>query len=149
MIIVLLLSLVGAVIAAGVGTFWYSNATPMGRIHMQYLGLDKLTEEEKKVKMEEAKPKMVKKYIGQLVLSFFTAFFVVFVIAESMFNGVPLLIALMFPLFSWFCFVVPTIGSAILWGNVDSKIAWKMFFSDIFSNLVIILLIALMTSFFV
>ena len=43
----LILSLVGAVLYAVVGTLWYSNVTPMGKIHMQYLGFDKLSEEEK------------------------------------------------------------------------------------------------------
>ena len=54
MLTILLLALAGAVIAAVVGTFWYSPGTPMGKIHMRYLGFDKLSDEEKKKKIEEA-----------------------------------------------------------------------------------------------
>ncbi len=145
----IVLSLIGAVIAAVVGTFWYSNATPMGKIHMKYLGFDKLSEEEKKRKMEEAKPMMWKMYGAQMALSFLTAFFVVFVVRLSVQNGVTVLMAVSYPVLAWLCFVVPTIGSGVLWSNCDPKIAWKKFFSDIFSNLVTILLIALLASFFV
>lgn len=145
----ILLSLVGAVIAAVVGTFWYSNATPMGKIHMRYLGMDKLSPEEKKAKMEEGKSMMWKMYGSQLVLSFLMAFWVVFVISESVHNGLPIWMAAAFPVFSWICFVVPTIGTGILWSNCDRSIAWQKFFSDVFYNLVTILLIAFVTSFFV
>lgn len=145
---ILLLSLAGTVIAAVVGTFWYSNATPMGKIHMQYLGFDQLSEEEQKKKIEEARPQMVKMYIAQMSLSLLTAFAVVFIIIMSVHNGVPLLMAAGFVVMNWLCFVVPTIGTGILWSNCDRRIAWKKFFSDILSNLVTLLLIVLMTSFF-
>ncbi len=145
---ILLLSLGGAVIAVAVSTLWYSNATPMGRIHMRFLGFDVLSAEEKKRKMEEVKPKMMKMYAAQLVLSFLMAFAVVFVVTESVHNGVPFAMAVAFPVMSWLCFMVPAIGSAILWSDCDRKIAWKKFFSDSLSHLVTILLIALMTGFF-
>ena len=146
---ILLLSLAGAVIAAMVGTFWYSNATPMGKIHMKYLGFDKLSKEEQKKKMEEAKPMMAKMYAGQMALSFLTSFAVVFIITESVKNQLTFLMALGFVAFNWLCFIVPTIGQGILWGNCDPKLAWKKFFSDILSNLVTVVLVAVMTSFFV
>ncbi len=149
MITLLSLSIAGSVIAAIVGTIWYSNATPMGRIQMQYLGFDKLTPEEQKSKMEAAKPMMPKMYAGQLVLSFLTAFAVVFIISMSVQNGVPFRFALVFVILNWLCFIVPTIGSGILWSNCDRKIAWQKFFSEIFSNLLTVLLIAFLTSFFV
>ncbi|MCX6780895.1 MAG: DUF1761 domain-containing protein [Candidatus Magasanikbacteria bacterium] len=148
MLSILLLSLAGTVIGAIVGTLWYSNATPMGKIHMQYLGFDKLSAEEQKKKIEEAKPKMAKMYAMQMALSFLTAFSVVFVVTMSVKNGVPLALAIGFSVMNWLCFMVPTIGSGILWGNVDRKIALKKFFSDIVSNLVTILLIAFLTSLF-
>ena len=44
--------------------------TPMGRVHMQYLGFDKLSKEEQDKKIEEAKPHMRKSYLGQTLLSF-------------------------------------------------------------------------------
>lgn len=149
MITTLVLALVGTVIAAVVGTLWYSNATPMGKIHMQYLGFDKLTKEEQMKKMEEAKPQMFKMYVAQMALSLLTSLFVVFVVTESVRNGVSVTMAIGFPILSWLCFAVPSIGTSILWSNCDRSIAWKKFFSDIFSNLVTILLIALMTSLFV
>ncbi len=145
----IILSLAGAVLAAVVGTFWYSNATPMGRLHMQYLGFDKLSEEEQKNKIEEAKPMMLKMYLGQMALSFLTSFATVFIVTLSVQNGVPLMMAIGFVIMNWLCFMVPIIGSGILWSNCDRKIAWKKFYSDILSNLVIILLIAFMTSFFI
>lgn len=146
---IIILSIVGAVIAAIVGTFWYSNATPMGKLHMRYMGFDKLSEDEKKKKMAEGKAMMGRMYAAQLILSFLTAFWVVFVVTESVQNGLPLWLAVAFPVFSWLCFIVPMVGTNILWSNCDRSIAWKKFFSDIFENLVTILLIAFMTSFFV
>ncbi len=146
---ILLLSLLGSVIAAVVGTIWYSNATPMGKIHMRYLGFDTLSADEQKEKIEEAKPKMLKIYGAQMALSFLTAFAVVFITTMSMQNGLSFWMALGFVMLNWLCFVVPTIGSGILWGTCDPKIAWQKFFSDILSNLVTILLIAFVASFFV
>lgn len=128
MITLIILSLAGMVIAVVVGTFWYSNATPMGRLHMRYLGFDK--------------PKMPKIYAAQVTLSLLTSFAVAFVVTLSIHNGVPVWMAIGFLVFSWLCFTVPTIGQGILWGNCDPAIAWNKFFSDSASNLLTILLIA-------
>lgn len=148
MITIILLSLVGAVIAAVVGTFWYSNATPMGKIHMRYLGFDKLSPEEQKAKMIEAKPQMPKMYTGQLALSLLTSFAVVFIVTMTMQNGLSFWYGLTFVAMNWLCFMVPIIGSGILWSNCDRSLAWKKFFSDIFANLVTVVIIALLASFF-
>jgi hypothetical protein len=148
MITIFLLSIAGAIIAAVIGTFWYSDKTPMGRIHMRYLGFDRLSPEEQKLKIEEAKPKMPKMYALQLLLSVIKAFFVVFVITLSVKNGVSFGAAILFPIFAWLCYDVTTIGSALLWSNCDREIVWKKFFSDIFSNLVTILAIAILTGLF-
>jgi hypothetical protein len=139
----LVLAFVGAAIAAGVGTIWYSPATPMGRWHMQFLGFDALSEEEQKKKREEAKPKMLKMYGAQIVLSWLMALAVVTIVTMSMRNGLTFIMALGFVLFNWLCFVVPVIGSGIIWGNGDTTVAWKKFFSDSLSNLVTMFLIAL------
>ena len=149
MLTILLLSLAGTVIAAILGTVWYSNKTPMGKIHMRYLGFDKLSPEEQKAKMAEAKPKMAKMYAAQMALSFLTAFSVVFVTTMSMKNGLPFSGALGFVMMNWLCFIVPIIGSGILWSNCDRGIAWKKFFSDIAENLVMVVVIAVMASLFV
>jgi len=116
---------------------------------MKFLGFDILSEEEQKRKIEEAKPMMWKMYLGQGILSFLLSFAVVFVISMSVQNGVPFGMAVGFPIMSWLCFMVPATGSAILWSNCDRSIVWKKFFSDISSNLVTILSIAFLMSFFV
>jgi hypothetical protein len=148
-ITVILLAVVGAIIAAVVGTFWYSPGTPMGKIHMRSLGFDKLSEEEKQQKMKEAKPMMWKMYAGQMALSFLTAFAVVFIVAVGTANGLPFSKILVFVVLDWLCFIVPTIGSALLWSNCDPTLVWKKFFSDILSSLVTLVLVAFVASFFV
>ncbi len=148
MLSLFLLSIIGAVIAAVIGTLWYSNKTPMGKIHMESLGFDKLSAEEQKNKMEQGKAMMKKMYIGQMILSLLTSFAVVFVVLMSMRNGVSFSLALGFVVFNWLCFMVPIIGSGILWSNCDPSIAWKKFFSDITSNLVILVVIALLARLF-
>ncbi len=147
-LLILLFTILGAILYAVVGTLWYSNSTPMGKIHMQYLGFDKLSEAEKKKKIEEAKPMMPKMYAAQIGLSFLTSFATVFVVSMSIQNHVPSMLAIGFVIFNWLTFMVPIIGQGILWSNCDPKIAWKKFFSDSLSNLVSVLLIAYMTSLF-
>lgn len=149
MITLLLLSLLGAVLAAVIGTIWYSNKTPMGKIHMEYLGFNKLTEEEQKKLMEEAKPKMLKMYGLQTALSLLTAFFVVVVTSFARGTGMPITAVLIVLTIVWLCFTVPTIGTALLWSNCDRKIVWKKFFSDTLSNLVTILITAMVVNLFV
>ncbi len=148
MLTTILLAIVGVIIAVGVGTFWYSNATPMGKLHMRYLGFDKLSPEEQKRKMEEAKPMMAKMYLGQALLSLLLSFSVVYVVALSIHNGLPKTQAIGYSLFNWLCFMVPAIGTGILWSNCERSMAWKKFFSDSGFFLVTILLIAIVTSFF-
>ena len=149
MITIILLSLLGTVIAIVVGTIWYMPSTPMGKLHMQYLGFDKLSPEEQQRKIEAAKPTMPKIYAGQMLLSFITALAVVFIVTMSMQNGVPAGMAIGFVLVNWLCFMVPVVGSSILWSNVDRAIAWPKFFSEIFCNLTTVLLIAVLASLFV
>ena len=146
---ILILSIIGAVISAVIGTFWYSDKTPMGRVHMQFLGFDKLSPEEQKQKMMEAKPKMTKIYSLQMALSFLSAIWVVFVITKSLQNNVPASVAFFFVFASWLCFIVPTIGTNLLWSNCDPKLVWKKFFSDIGYNIVNLMVIAILASLFV
>ncbi len=146
---IILLSLAGAVISAVIGTLWYSDKIPMGRIHMRYLGMDKLSDEEKKQMIEKAKPTMPKTYGAQFVLSALTSFAVVFIMIMSIRNGVSIWVALGFVAMNWLCFIVPTIGSGILWSNCDREIAWKRFFSEVSYNLVTLVIVALLASLFV
>lgn len=148
MLTIILLAVGGAIISAVIGTIWYSEKTPMGRLHMRYLGMDKLTPEQKRAAIDEAKPKMPKVYLAQMILSFLTSFAVAVIVIMTVRNGVALSVALGFVAFNWLCFMVPIIGSGILWGNVDRAIAWKKFFSEISANLVTVIVIALLASLF-
>ncbi len=145
---IVLLALGGVVISIIIGTLWFMPNTPMGKLHMRYLGFDKLSPEEQTQKIEAAKPTMWKTYMAQAILSFLTSVAVVFIVTMSLQNGVPLEMALGFVLLNWLCFMVPVAGSNILWGNVDRTIAWKKFLSDISWQLVIVLLIGLMAAYF-
>lgn len=140
----LLLVIGGVIISVVVGTFWYSSGTPMGKLHMRYLGLDKLSDEERKKKMEEGKAMMSKMYAAQMALSLLIAFGTVFIVRLSVQNGVPLALAIGFVAFNWLCFMLPVVGIGILWSNCDRKIAWKKFASDSLSQLVTVVLIALL-----
>lgn len=144
MVTTILLMVAGVVLAVVIGTLWYMPNTPTGRLHMKYLGFDKLSPEEQKQKMEEAKPTMPKIYAGQMLLSLLTSVAVVFIVSQSLKNGLTFTMALGFLFMNWLCFVVPTVGSHILWGNCDRKIAWAKFFSDSLNTLVTIIAIAVM-----
>ncbi len=148
MLTIILLSFLGAVLAIIIGTVWYMPFTPMGRVHMQYLGFDKLSKEEQDKKIEEAKPHMRKSYLGQTLLSFLTSFFVVFMMTKSLENGESFKMVAVYLVMTWGCFMVPVIGSNLIWGNCDRAIVWKKFFYDIMSNLVTILVIVGVTSLF-
>ncbi len=139
---IFLIGVLGAVISAIVGTFWYSNPTPMGKWHMQYLGFDKLSEEEKMKMIAEAKPTMWKSYSAQLALSFLTSLFIGFVTFYSVQNGAPANAVYFYVVTIWAGFTVPAIGQSIIWGKVPSELVWKKFFSDSISNLVAFLIIA-------
>ncbi|MEN9338343.1 MAG: hypothetical protein RI945_68 [Candidatus Parcubacteria bacterium] len=140
---IILLGILGAIISAVLGTFWYSMATPMGRLHMRSLGFDKLSEEEKKKMIKEAKPHMWKSYLLQMFLSFLTSAF----IAGIMLYQKSMTSAVYGEIFAiWLCFTVPLIGQALIWNNHDRKLALKKFFSDGLFNLVVFLVIAFVFS---
>jgi hypothetical protein len=120
----------------------------MGKAHMRFLGFDKLTPAEQQQKITEAKPKMLKIYAAQMVLSLLTSIATVFIVFMSIRNGVTLPYALGFVVFNWLCFMVPVVGGQLLWANVEGSVAWRKFFSDISNHLVNILLIAFLTAFF-
>lgn len=144
----LLLALLGVIISIIIGTLWHAPFSPMGRIHMRYLGFDKLSPEEQKQKIEEAKPGMYKTYIGQMILSMLTSSLVVFIVAMSLVNGMSFTMALGFIYINWLCFIVPTVGGNILWGNCEKSIAWKKFFADIGYSFVTLGVVAYVTSLF-
>ena len=149
MLTTIILMLAGVIVVIVIGTLWYMPNTPTGKVHMKYLGFDKLSPEEQKQKIEEAKPTMPKIYAGQMMLSLLTSVAVVFIVSTSLQNGVTFMMAVGFLLLNWLCFVVPTVGMQILWGNCESSIAWKKFFSDSLNILVTILAIAGMVNLFV
>lgn len=145
---IIILTAVGAVLASVIGTLWYLPKSPMGKIQMQYLGFDKLSEAEQRQHIEAAKPNMWKLYAGQMALSLLTAGAVVAIVTMSMEGKVPFSMAAGFVAFNWLCFMVPVVGSQILWGNCERSIAWKKFLSDSFSHLAIVLAIAALAGLF-
>jgi hypothetical protein len=110
---------------------------------MQVLGFDKLSKEEQAKKIEEAKPHMWKMYLAQIFLSFLTSIFIAFIVSQQkdQMNYVYMEIFAI-----WLCFTLPIVGQALLWSNIDKKLAWKKFFSDTLSNLVTFLVIAFVAS---
>ena len=58
------------------------------------------------------------------------------------------MMAIGFPILGWLCFHVPAVGTQILWGNFDRKVAFKSFFLIRFQLFVTILIIAVASSFF-
>lgn len=143
---IILLGILGSIISAVVGTFWYSSKTPMGRIHMQSLGFNKLSKEEQKEKMAEMKPKMWKYYLAQMFLSFLTSSFIAFIIILQRTLGDRSAAVYGEVSFIWLCFVVPMVGQALLWGNCELKLRWKKFFSDAFEILVTFMIIVFVFS---
>lgn len=146
---IILLGILGAVISALVGTFWYSMSTPMGKVHMASLGFDKLSKEEQDKKIAEAKPNMWKSYLLQMFLSFLTSTFIAFVVSQYKNSGLPASLSYASIAAIWLCFTVPLIGQSLLWSNCDRKLVWKKFFSDSFSNLVTFLIIIFVFGLFV
>ncbi|MBU6141510.1 DUF1761 family protein [Patescibacteria group bacterium] len=139
---ILLVGIAGAVISAITGTLWYSNATPMGRWHMQYLGFDRLSNEEKEKMIADAKPRMWKSYSAQMLLSFLTSFFIAFVTSYTVQNGGPASAVFFYVPMIWIAFTVPVIGQNILWGRSKGSLAWKRFISESSYNLITFLIIA-------
>ncbi len=142
MITIITVGVIGAVLSAIIGTIWYSNATPMGFWHMQYLGVNALSEVERAAKIAEAKPKMWKTYSAQIALSFLTSFFIAFVTSYTIQNGGPVNAVYYYIILIWFTFTIPIIGQGILWGTSEGSLAWKRFFSDSLYNLITFLIIA-------
>lgn len=146
---IILIALIGAVVSLVVGSIWYSPGTPMGRLHMRTLGFDKMTPEEQKQCIEDARPHMWKSYLLQFIMSFMISLFVGFITFVGMKNGETFGMVALQAFFVWLTMMVPVIGSSILWGNTPRDIAWKKFASDIFSYAVPIGLILVIAKLFV
>ena len=146
---IILLGILGSIISAVIGSFWYSMKTPMGKIHLESTGFSKFSREEQERKMKEMKPRMWKYYLAQMFLSFLTSVFIAYIMMEQKaFNiGAAAVYGEVFSI--WLCFSVPLIGQSLLWGNVDLRLRWKKFFSDSFSNLVTFLVIIFVFSFII
>ena len=144
---IILLGILGAIVSAVIGTFWYSMKTPMGRIHLKSMGFFKFSKEEQEMKMKEMKPMMWKYYLTQMLLSFLTSVFIATIMIEQKTFGSAIIYGEVASI--WLCFVVPLVGQSVLWGNIDQKLRWKKFFSDSLSNLVTFFVIILIFSFIV
>lgn len=147
MITIILLGILGSIISAAIGTFWYSMATPMGKVHMESVGFNLLSKGEQEIKIKEMKPKMWKYYLAQIFLSFLTSSFIAFIMLVQKAYGPVAVYAEIAGI--WLCFTLPLVGQSLLWGNVDQKLRWKKFFSDSLSNLVIFFVIIFIFSFIV
>lgn len=145
---IILIGILGAIISAITGKYWYSNSTRMGKIQMQYLGFDKLTQQEKDDLIAKAKPEMWKSYSAQMFLSFLTATFIALVTSFTVQNGAPASAIFFYVIAIWIAFVVPMIGQNLIWGNADRSLVWKKFISDASYNLVTFLIIAFLTTLF-
>lgn len=141
---IFLIGIIGAIISAILGTLWYNDKTPMGKWHMQYLGFDRLSKDEKAAMIKEAAPKMWKTYLAQFGLSFMTSLFIGFVTSFSAMGGAPLSAVFMYVAMIWLSFTLPLIGQGMLWGTSGGSLAWKRFASDAIYNLITYLLIALL-----
>ncbi len=141
---IILLGVLGAIISAVIGTFWYSMKTPMGKIHLESTGFSKFSKEEQEMKIKEMKPKMWKYYSVQMLLSFLTSIFIAFIMTAQKGFGSAVIYGEVAGV--WLCFVVPLVGQSLLWGNVDQKLRWKKFVSDSLSNLVTFLVIVFVFS---
>jgi hypothetical protein len=139
---IILVAVLGAIISAITGTLWYSGSTPMGRWHMQYLGFDKLTNEEKAKLMAEAKPRMWKNYSAQLFLSFLTSLFIAFTTSYTVQNGGVATAVYYYVIMAWGAFTMPLIAQGLIWGKGEGSLAWKRFLSDSLYNLITFLIIA-------
>ncbi|MFA7193803.1 MAG: DUF1761 family protein [Candidatus Paceibacterota bacterium] len=139
---IIIIGIIGAIISAVTGTIWYGGSTPMGKLHMRYLGFDRLSQAEKEAMITAAKPNMWKTYTAQMTLSLLTSFFIGFVTWYTVLSGGPANAVYFYVVMTWIAFTVPMIGQNLLWGNVESSIVWKKFFSDAVYNLITFLLIA-------
>lgn len=149
MLTVIFLGILGAIISAIIGTYWYSMKTPMGKVHMQSIGFLDLTKEEQNKKIKEAMPNMWKSYAMQMGLSFLTSVFIAFVTIQNKAGGAPSYMVYGYLIMIWAGFVLPVIGSALIWGNCDRKIVLKKFVYDNLSNLVTYFAIAFVCGLFV
>jgi len=132
---IVLLGILGAIISAVIGTFWYSMKTPMGKVHLESTGFMKLSKEEQERKMQEMKPKMWKYYFTQMFLSFLTSAFIAYIMLEQKAYGIGVAAIYGEVAAIWLCFVIPTIGQALLWGNCEVRLRWKKFkFGHIFCD---------------
>jgi Protein of unknown function (DUF1761) len=146
---IVLLTLAGVVISIIVGSLWYSPNTPMGKLHMRVMGFDKLSPEEQKAKIEAVKPHMWKSYLAQAALSLLNSFAVVIIVTFSMQNGLPFSMAAGFVAFDWLCFMLPVVGTNVIWSTTGGKLAWQKFISDAAYYFLTVILIAVFASFFV
>ncbi len=148
MITIILVSLIGVVISIIIGTVWHSPKMWGGKIHMEYIGFSKLSAAEQQQKIAEAKPHMWKTYVMQMVLSFFTSFFIVFVLSKSIENGEGVNMFYSYLAFVWLSFTVPLIGGNVLWGPVEGSLRIKKFLADSIYHLITYGVVAWVASLF-
>lgn len=147
--LILSMTIIGMIIAIIIGSFWHSPGTWSGRIHLQYLGFDKLSKSEMKNIIEVAKPEMWKTYLAQSILSIMTSLFIAFVMINTVQVGQSKYYVFAYMLMIWLGFIIPITGSNLLWGNCEKGLRVKKFFADISYQFVTLFIITLVFTFFV
>ena len=146
---IILITILGMIISIIIGTIWHSPNTWGGRIHIEYVGFDKLSKAEQKKIIEEAKPQMWKSYLAQSILSLMTSGFIAFVMYLTSSNGQSKYFVFLFVAMIWCSFIVPVVGSNVLWGVCPKGLKIKKFLADIIYQLITLLAItAVFTLFF-
>ena len=145
----ILMTFIGMIIAIIIGSIWHSPNTWGGRIHMRYLGFDKLSKAEQNKMIAEAKPQMWKSYLAQSILSLMTSGFIAFVMYMTVSGGLSKYFVFLYVIMIWCAFIVPVIGSNILWGNCEKGLKVKKFLADIIYQFITLFVITLVLTFFV
>lgn len=110
-----ILPLLGVLISMVIGMVWHMPNIPTGKLHMDFIGFSKLSKSEQEKIMNDMKPHMWKSFLGQAVLSFFSSLFIVFVLDQTVKNHMSPTMVYAYILMIWFGFIIPTIGSGIIW----------------------------------
>jgi hypothetical protein len=127
---------VGAVTSMIIGAIWYGPL--FGKKWTEIIGVDKLSEQEKK-KME-AQSKLV--YSVQFLLTLFQVLILAHLIADTQRVG-----GLERALWLYAGFVVPTLATAIMWTGESTKRKWERFLIQAGYQLVIFLVFGLLLQF--
>lgn len=144
------IALLGVVISMVIGMVWHMPNIPTGKLHMDYIGFNKLSPSEQKKQMEAAQPHMWKSFLWQAILSYMSSLFIVFVMYYTTLGGVSSSMVYGYILMIWLGFIIPIIGWTIIWSSRNQKVnlLWIYFMSETIYYLISYLAIAYAFHFF-